>query len=757
MDSRAINLLLESIQGRSRRAFEELNTLKSFSEYVALLGSSPRGFTRNAARYLVDMIEHFGIEDASDGTGPARRFRLFQDGTGDGRAHVFGQESVHEALYAVLSDFVERGRIDRMLLLHGPTGSSKSSTVEALLRGLEAYSRTPEGCLYRFNWIFCESADRGDRIGFEAVRDQMDVETLAFVDPKHISARIPCELRDPPWLLIPKAERIEFLTAALGRTAAAGDGRPIRIPDAVGEGDLCPKCRRIHDILLQACRGDWLRVMRHIQVERWFISRRYRAGAVTIEPQGTVDAGSRQIGHATMDGLPPVLRNEPLFEAYGDLIEANHGIVEYSDFFKRNFEANKYLLTTSERGTIHLPSFTAEMDLVIMGTTDEIFLSAFKRDPTFHSFKGRVELIAVPYLLRVSQERRIYERHLRATASGSHVAPHVAGLAALFAVLTRLRRPDASDFPPPLGSVVRGLTPLQKARLYDDGSTPDGLRDEEKRLLRGAIPALLGQFHALEEEFEGIWDAAYEGRHGASPREMMSLLSELAFARRGGCVTPQALFDRLPALIAHPSLYAFLRLRPDHGYHDCQGFLESLRAESLRLLREEIEEAADLVVAGEYERLFESYFRHVRAYATKERVLSEKTGQHEPPDEALMGRVEKLIGIVEPPAEFRSNLLAKAGSWRLENPGKPPVWPEIFADQFRSLRRNWIAEQADRVAAIARAALALSTGTAAKNVPRDVTAAGERMIARLRNGRGWCDICLREALAAYLKAPVSAS
>jgi PrkA AAA domain. len=38
------------------------------------------------------------------------------------------------------------------LLLHGPVGSSKSTIVRRLKRGLEHYSKTEAGALYTFDW-----------------------------------------------------------------------------------------------------------------------------------------------------------------------------------------------------------------------------------------------------------------------------------------------------------------------------------------------------------------------------------------------------------------------------------------------------------------------------------------------------------------------------------------------------------------------------------------------------------------------------
>ena len=49
------------------------------------------------------------------------------------------------------------GTEKRVILLHGPVGSSKSTIARILKKGLEAYSRTPEGALYTYEWHMPES------------------------------------------------------------------------------------------------------------------------------------------------------------------------------------------------------------------------------------------------------------------------------------------------------------------------------------------------------------------------------------------------------------------------------------------------------------------------------------------------------------------------------------------------------------------------------------------------------------------------
>jgi predicted Ser/Thr protein kinase len=98
-----------------------------------------------------------------------------------------------------------------------------------------------------------------------------------------------------------------------------------------------------------------------------------------------------------------------LYEPYGALVSANRGLIEYSDLLKRPLEAFKYLLGASETGEVPLEPFVLQLDEVLIASSNEKHLAAFKELPDFTSFRARLELIRVPYLRRYKAEREIYD------------------------------------------------------------------------------------------------------------------------------------------------------------------------------------------------------------------------------------------------------------------------------------------------------------------------------------------------------------
>lgn len=740
--------IIEHIAQLSKEAFEAKRVQLSFEEYLEELIARPYTLTRNAHQVLRDMFDQHGAYEVPGLESRQRRFAIFDDPAGDGAAQVFGQEEVQNRLYEVITGFAERGRCDRFVLLHGPNGAAKSSLVDCLRSGLEAYSRSDACPLFRFSWVFCERSEKGE-VGFGGKLGSEDDTSLAHMDDRLITSRMPCEMKDPPWLLIPKKRRVELLEEALG-DADESERERFVATDAITKGELSPKNKVLYEVLLRSYKGDWRRVLRHVRVERYFVSHRYRTGAVTIEPQTTVDAGTRMLIHASMEGLPAVLSHEEMHEAHGDLVDANHGMAEYSDFLKRSLEANKYLLTTVERGFLNLPSMTVALDTLLIGTSDEKYLAAFKRDASFPSFKGRMEFVRVPYLRRWSDEEQIYERHLASVARGSHVAPHAAMVAALFAVLTRLRRPDPAAYEGPLAKVVRKLAPIEKARFYEDGTLPDGLDEQEQQLLREAAPLLAAEWNGAEEEFEETIEAAYEGRCGASPREIQSLLSEVAVEQRSTCISPMDVLDALPRLLSDPTLYAFLRVPANGAYGQCEAFVTTVREELLRTLGRELRSASQLVDECEADRLFGDWLREVKALGTGESVVDQRTHEARSPDRKLMEEVERHLGITSGADEFRSNSIRRIAAFRLSNPDAPLVLRELFQVQFRALERSFYRERAARVLQLVRDSLQVLMGTGAE-LDKDRRTAAEAFGTRLITEHSWCEHCVGPMLAWYLR------
>lgn len=713
---------LAALSEAVQRRFADERRVLSFGEYLELFATDPARHSRPAARYVRDMLEHFGREVLERPSGAVTRHRLFdleflEDREARRRA-LAGHEQVQGELSRVLENFAREGRANRVVLLHGPNGSAKSTIVHALMCGLEHYSTLDEGALYRFHWVFPRRAGGRGTIGFQGdIRPAAEGTSYAHLPDDETDARLFIETRDHPLFLLPEPERGALLARLV---AAAGAVEPPS--DYVLKGSLSHKNRQIFDALLVSYGGSLAEVLRHVRVERYFISRRYRVGAVTLGPELGVDAAERQLtSDRSLGALPASLQSLSLFEAHGELVDAAGGLLEFSDLLKRPLDAFKYLQITAETGEVQLETQNLATNCVMLASGNELHLTAFREHHEFESFRGRLELIPVPYLLSYPDEQRIYDAQV-APQVGRHVAPHAVELAALFAVLTRLQRPDPERYSGPLREAVESLTALEKLDLYGTGAVPGRLGVEAQKALRANVAALL-------HETDGAVD--YEGATGASPREMRGVLLDAAQDPGYEGLSPFAVLTELDRLCARRVEYAWLGRDPEPGgYHDHERFRHELRERLLDLLEDEARVATGLVDEARYEELFDRYLAHVSAWLSGEKLRSPLTGRLEEPDLALLTEVERLLGVTADARSWRDALLGRIAAWAIEHPGTPLDRRTAFADLLRQLRDGAFRERRPAVARACRDLVRLVREAGAGLEP-DRREEAERLLARL--------------------------
>lgn len=730
--------ILATIGRQASEHYQGSRRVLSFEEYLELVREHPDWHLRNAARYLLDAILHFGSEDRKTPRGEQRRYTLFDAPFDAGRGRLLGQEAVQEAVVRLLGNSVRQGRVDRFILLHGPNGSAKSTFTEMLSRGLEAYSILDEGALYRFNWIFPSVRSGRGGIGFgKEDSPERRAGTFAHLDESEVDARLPCEMHDHPLLLVPRLIRQSLFKEILGSEEAVKT-----VPDYLRSGDLCPKCRMVYEALLSTYEGDYLRLLQHVQVERFYVSRRYRRASARVEPAMAVDAIMRQVtADRSLGALPTALQNVNLFVADGDLVQGNRGVVDFTDLLKRPLEAFKYLLTAVEEGHIVLERANLFFDVVFVGSSNDGHVAAFKESHEWTSFKGRMELVRVPYLLVYREEQRIYDEQVRPEQVGKHIAPHATAVAALWAVLTRLLPPDEKRYAETLRPVVKRLTPLEKAELYDNGRLPAGVRGEEAKLLKNAIPDL---YHETDAE------ALYEGRIGASPREIKSLILNAAQDPRFRCLSVEAVFSQLRALVQETSVYAYLRMEPQDGYHDHPGFIDVVRRWYLGHVDDEVRQASGLVEEKSHLELFGRYLTQVTHALRRETLYNPVTRAHEPPDQTLMARVEEDLGVGTNPDEFRQGLITRVGAWSVDHTGEKPDLAAIFPEHVETLRTAYFQRQQQRLRRLLTHVLrVLDSEAGSLSVEEQRQAAS--VVQRLKDLFGYCEACAREVIGTLLK------
>ncbi len=413
----------------------------TFHEYMELVRANPK-VTRNAFQRLYDMIISYGSTRKERQRETIEHYLFFDDPDNGGADAVFGLEkSLMELVNALRSAAMGYGIERRVLLLHGPVGSSKSTIARLLKKGLERYSRTDEGALYTFEWI-----DRNDP------------------DMVH-----QCPMHEEPLRLIPKEIRAE---------ACQSLSSPEYTVNVTGELD--PFCRRQFNDRLRQYDGDWLRVLDDVRVKRLVLSEQDRVGIGTFQPKDeknqdstelTGDINYRKIAEFGSDSDPRA------FNFDGEFNIANRGMIEFIEVLKLDVAFLYDLLCASQEHKIKPKKFAqTDIDEVIIGHTNEPEYRKLQSNEFMEALRDRTVKIDVPYVTKFSDEVQIYKKDFnKEKVRGKHIAPHTLEMAAMWAVLTRLEEPKNHS-----------LTLLQKLKLYDGKTLPGFTEDNIKELREDA-------------------------------------------------------------------------------------------------------------------------------------------------------------------------------------------------------------------------------------------------------------------------------
>ncbi len=476
-------------------AYREQHWEGSFDDYLELVRNDPR-IIRNAHQRLYDMILGYGTDEYTEYKKTITHFNFFNDPFNDGDDAVYGLDIPLMKLVNVFKSAAYRyGTEKRVILLHGPVGSAKSTIVRLLKRGLEDYSRRPEGMLFTYRW---------DLSGIEGMED------LGYTSP----------MNEEPLKLIPSEVRDRVVQELIGDHDLP---YPLRV-----EGELNPACRHTYALLMEHYGGDWRQVIKHVRVKRLILSEKDRVGIGTFQPKDeknqdstelTGDINYRKIAIYGSDSDPRA------FNFDGEFNIANRGLVEFIEVLKLDVAFLYDLLGASQEHTIKPKKFQqTDIDEVIIGHTNEPEYRKLQNNEFMEALRDRTVKIDIPYITKLDKEIQIYEKdYSDEKVRGKHVAPHTLEMAATWAILTRLEQPKKAN-----------LTLMQKLKLYNGQSVPGYTEDNVKELRK---------------------EAEREGMTGVSPRYVQDKLSNALVSNESETsINPFMVLNELEAGLRHSTL-----------------------------------------------------------------------------------------------------------------------------------------------------------------------------------------------------------
>ncbi|HET6266368.1 MAG TPA: serine protein kinase, partial [Acidobacteriota bacterium] len=477
--------------------FKKLHWEGTFDDYVAMVSTEPR-IARTAFQRIYDMIMSHGYEEFYDGKEKLIRYHFFSNPLFSKSDAIYGLEISLMNLVQVFKSAAQRyGPERRVLLLHGPVGSSKSTIVRLLKRGLEEYSHTEEGAVYSFGWSIPADSD---------------------LDRRNMRSEVRwCPMNEEPLHLIPRELR-EKLLRKLNEGKAAENQLYI-------EGDLCPSCRYIYKEMMKRYEGDWQKVMQHIQIRRVMLSEKDRVGIGTFQPKDeknqdstelTGDINYRKIAEYGSDSDPRA------FNFDGEFNIANRGLIEFIEVLKLDVAFLYDLLGASQEHSIKPKKFAqTDIDEVIIGHTNEPEYRKLQNNEYMEALRDRTVKIDIPYITRLDDEIKIYKKDYNPEKiRGKHIAPHTLEMAAMWAVLTRLEDPKHAQ-----------LFLMQKLKLYNGKTLPGFTQDNIKELMK---------------------EAKREGMFGISPRYIQDKISNaLVSDVSETCVNPFMVMNEIESGLRH--------------------------------------------------------------------------------------------------------------------------------------------------------------------------------------------------------------
>lgn len=493
MTTTARELLTNLRQSQDLNEYKKIHWEGSFEDYLDIVKQQPE-VTRSAYQRLFDMIMSYDTEEHYENKDKQMRYKFFTEFAAKHGDSIYGLDRTLSQLVNVFkSAALGYGTERRVILLHGPVGSAKSTIARLLKRGLEEYSRTDGGMLFSFSW---KNAD-----GTWA-KDPMHGEPLCLIPPEH------------------RPKILEILNA--GRKDQ--DSYAIQI-----RGDLSPYSRFEFKERLRKYDGDWVKMLQEeVKVYRLLLSEQDRIGIGTFQPKDeknqdatelTGDINYRKIAEYGSDSDPRA------FNFDGELNIANRGLVEFIEVLKLDVAFLYDLLGASQEHKIKPKKFAqTDIDEVILGHTNEPEYRRLQNNEFMEALRDRTVKIDVPYVTRLKDEVKIYEKDFnKDKVRGKHIAPHTIEVAAMWAVLTRLQTPKHAS-----------LTLLQKLKLYNGKTLPGFTEDNVIELKR---------------------EAAHEGMLGISPRYIQDKISNALVAYTDStCVNPFMVMHELETGLRHHAL-----------------------------------------------------------------------------------------------------------------------------------------------------------------------------------------------------------
>lgn len=352
---------------------------------------------------------------------------------------------------------------------------------------------------------------------------------------------------------------------------------------------------------------------------------------------------SSLVGKVDIRKLEDFPQNDPDAYSYsGGLCRANQGLMEFVEMFKAPIKVLHPLLTATQEGNYNSTEGLSAIpfDGIILAHSNESEWQTFKNNKNNEAFIDRVNIVKVPYCLRVSEEIKIYDKLLRnSSLSESPCAPDTLKMLSQFIILSRLVEPE--------NSII-----YSKMKVYDG----ENLKDTDPKA------------KSIQEYRDSA--GVNEGMNGLSTRFAFKILSKV--------------FNFDPTEIAANPVHLLYVLEQQI---EQEQFSSELHDKYLRFIKEFLTphyvefigkeiQTAYLESYSEYgQNIFDRYVTYADFWIQDQEYRDPETG--EILDRAALNeeleKIEKPAGISNP-KDFRNEIVNFVLRARASNNGNNPTW-----------------------------------------------------------------------------------
>lgn len=356
--------LLEMLQTNfDKTKFKKLNWSGGFNDYLDIVSENP-AIISSAWMRMYNMIVSKGVEEVVLFRRKYKKYNFFGNHK---EFPIFGLEGPLEEFVDTLhAGALGYGPEKRVLLFHGPVGSSKSTICTLIKRGLEEYSRSDEGALYTYSW---------------------DLQGTEIANEGNI---VDCPIHEDPINLIPGEARGQIIQEIMSGLPSE---EKFELDTSIS---LCPKCQYYFDYFMKKYDGDFTKVLDHINVSRFIFDEKTRKGIGTFQPKDeknqdstelTGDINFRKLGQIGVDSDPRC------FNFDGEFQIANRGVCEFIEVLKLSKEFLYDLLGASQEKQIKPKKFSQmNIDEVLIGH------SVHGDTPIPHEYNGVLDVLPISAL-----------------------------------------------------------------------------------------------------------------------------------------------------------------------------------------------------------------------------------------------------------------------------------------------------------------------------------------------------------------------